>query len=588
LTLVSIVLDRHNWQEREDILVATDTQVLVVGAGPAGLFMAAELNRHGVSCRIVDKNDGPTHDTRAATIQARTLEILESVSLADEFMKVGNTCHAIATYTSDHKLLKYLTLDELDSAFPFALLLPQSQTEHVMARHLARLGTEVERRVELVAFEQDERGVRATLQPPDGRQETANVSYLIACDGAHSRVRHALGVSFSGDDYPTDFMTADVQVDWKLPRDQQLFFFAAEGMLAVFPLPRGRAALVADIGPAQGDHPPPGVPALEDLQAIFNARTPGGTLSDPIWRVYYRVHCRQAERYQVGRVFLVGDAAHVSSNIGGQGMNTGMQDAYNLGWKLGLVLSGRSPASLLDSYHPERYQAGRDMLYLTDHLHRAVLREQSHLSLSETLRQKLAAVLASQEVMQQRMRRAVAELNIGYRHSPVVTEHHRLLTRPRGAQASVLGWHDFGAGPRAGDRAADARLMLYPGRESVRFFQRLRGTMHHLVLFAGTLATVETHRRLQVLADATMHAYPDRIEAHLIILHELPEDVLGKGEILLDPSGELHHRYGARSACLYVVRPDGYIGFRSQPVDPEALKSYFTRIFLEGRSLRTN
>src|SRR5262245_9383358 len=239
--------------------------------------MAAELNRHGVSCRIVDKNYGPTHDTRAATIQARTLEILEAVSLADEFVQVGNICHAVATYTSEHQIIKYLTFDELDSAFPFALLLPQSQTEHVMVRYLARLGTEVERRVELVALEQDEGGVHATLQAADGGQEAANVSYLIACDGAHSRVRHALGVAFSGDDYPTDFMTADVQVDWKLPRDEQAFFFAAEGMLAFFPLPRGRAALAADLGPAQGDHPPLGG---------ASPRGPPGDIQypDPGWR----------------------------------------------------------------------------------------------------------------------------------------------------------------------------------------------------------------------------------------------------------------------------------------------------------------
>ena len=560
--------------------MAIDTQVLVVGAGPVGLFMAAELKRHGVSCRIVDKNDGPTHDTRAAAIQARTLEILESVGLADEFVQAGSISHAKATYTSDHKLIKYLTFDELDSAFPFILQLPQSQTERLLAGYLARLGTEVERRVELVAFEQDEGGVRATLQLPDGGQETANVSYLVACDGAHSSVRHALGVPFSGDDYPTDLISADVQVDWKLPRDEQLSFFAAEGMLTIFPLPRGRAAIVADIDPAQGDHPPPGEPALEDLQAMFDARTPGGVLRDPIWSVRYRVHCRQAERYQVGRVFLLGDAAHVCSNIGGQGMNTGMQDAYNLGWKLGLVLNGRSPASLLDSYHPERHQAGRDMLYLSDHLHRTVLREDPHLSLSEGLRQRLATVLASQEVMQQRMRRAVAELNIGYRHSPIVAEHHRFLPGLHGAHAGVLGWHDFGAGPRAGDRAVDAPLMLHPGREPVRFFQKLRGTRHHVVLFAGALATGETHQQLQALADAIMHAHPDRIEAHLIVPHELPEDLVVKGEMLLDPRGELHHRYGARSACLYVVRPDGYIGFRSQPPDAEALSSYFTQIFL--------
>src|SRR5262249_3022869 len=151
---------------------------------------------------------------------------------------------------------KYLTFDELDSAFPFVLQLPQSQTERILARYLAHLGTEVERRVELVAFEQDEDGVRATLQPADGEQETAHVSYLIACDASHSPFRHALVILFCGDDYPPVFMTADVQVDWKLPRDQPAFFFAAEGMLAFSPLPRGRPPLAADIGPAQGDHPP--------------------------------------------------------------------------------------------------------------------------------------------------------------------------------------------------------------------------------------------------------------------------------------------------------------------------------------------
>src|SRR5205085_7982995 len=158
------------------------------------------------------------------------------------------------------------------------------------------------------------------------------------------------------------------------------------------------------------------------------------------------------------------------------------------------------------------------------------LREEPHLSLSETLRRKLAAVLAGQEVMQDRMRRAVAELNIGYRHSPIVAEHHSLLASSSGAHANLLGWHDFGAGPRAGDRGADARLVLCPGREPVRFFQKLRGTTHHLVLFAGALATGETHRRLQAMADATMRAYRNCIETHLIVPHELPEDLAGRGE----------------------------------------------------------
>jgi hypothetical protein len=198
------------------------------------------------------------------------------------------------------------------------------------------------------------------------------------------------------------------------------------------------------------------------------------------------------------------------------------------------------------------------MLCLSDHLHRVLLREEPHLSLPEAVRQKLATVLAGQEVMQQQMRRAVAELSIGYRDSPIVAEHQRLLSGPR------RRW------PAHASSRTRTRSVL----------PRLRGTMHHLVLFAGAHATGETHRRLQALADSTIHAYPDRIEPHLVVSHELPEDRVGKGELLLDPRGELHHSYGARSACLYVVRPDGYIGFRSQPPDSEALRSYFTKIFL--------
>ena len=559
--------------------MVSDTQVLVVGAGPVGLFMAAELCRHGVSCRVIDKNDGPTDDTRASGIQARTLEILDSVGLADEFVQAGRTCHGSYTYTSAYERISFLSFDELDSPFPFTLQLQQSKTERFLSRYLASLQKEAERRVELLSFEQDDDGVSANLRYVDDKEETARASYLVGCDGAHSTVRHALGVSFEGEPYPTDFVTADVHVEWDLPRDQFSFFIAPQGILIFLPLAGKRASIVADIGPGQGDHPPQGEPSLEKLQSIFNERCPGGVLSDPVWKVYYRVHCRQADPYHFGRVFLAGDAAHVVTNIGGQGMNVGMQDAYNLGWKLGLVLNGKAPARILDSYHPERHRAGRDMLDLTDHLHRTVMREEQH-PLPESVKRKLAAVLAGQEVMQQRSRRALAELNIGYRHSPIVSEHHSMMPFHHGDRQSIWGWHDFGGGPRAGDRASDARGLLYPKRESVRLFERLRGTQHHLVLFGGARATDETHQRLLNLADSVRETYGDRIKTHLVVPYVMPSDLEGKGEILLDPRGELHHRYGARNECLYLVRPDGYIGFRSQPVDNKVLKSYLARIFV--------
>ena len=191
--------------------MAADTQVLVVGAGPAGLFMAVELMRHGVSCRVIDENDGPTNDTRATVgIHARTLEILESIGLADEFINAGNVCHGAGVYTSAYARISYLSFDELDSPFPFHLMLEQSKTERLLSRHLASLGMQEERRAELLSFEQDDDGVTARLRRSGGYEENVRASYLVGCDGAHSTVRHALGVPFAGEPYPTDFVAGDV------------------------------------------------------------------------------------------------------------------------------------------------------------------------------------------------------------------------------------------------------------------------------------------------------------------------------------------------------------------------------------------
>ena len=349
--------------------MVSDTQVLVVGAGPVGLFMAAELCRHGVSCRVIDKNDGPTDDTRASGIQARTLEILDSVGLADEFVQAGRTCHGSYTYTSAYERISFLSFDELDSPFPFTLQLQQSKTERFLSRYLASLQKEAERRVELLSFEQDDDGVSANLRYVDDKEETVRASYLVGCDGAHSTVRHALGVSFEGEPYPTDFVTADVHVEWDLPRDQFSFFIAPQGILIFLPLAGKRASIVADIGPGQGDHPPQGEPSLEKLQSIFNERCPGGVLSDPVWKVYYRVHCRQADPYHFGRVFLAGDAAPVV--LGADRLDVVEVGGLAVG-KLGLhergnllvrhLLLPRSLLVLLEDVIPRRADAHRQLL----------------------------------------------------------------------------------------------------------------------------------------------------------------------------------------------------------------------------------
>jgi len=259
-------------------------------------------------------------------------------------------------------------------------------------------------------------------------------------------------------------------------------------------------------------------------------------------------------------------------------MNTGIQDAYNLGWKLSLVLRGDSPASLLESYHPERHRAGKDMLILNDYLYHVEMEAQLEFSPPEELRRHLAAVMASQEVVQERVRRAVAELNINYRHSPIVAQR-MLLPTPGGPEIDHEAYHAFVAAPHAGDRPADARLVLHRSGEAVRFCQLRVGTKHHLFLLAGAQATEEKCRNLEALREKIAQRYDGKLAAHLVVSREAPASLRSTGSLLIDPKGELHRRYGASLDCLYLIRPDRYIGFRSQPVDAEALTSHLEKIF---------
>ena len=560
--------------------MAGGIEVLVVGAGPTGLFMASELGRHGVSCRIVDKNPGPSSHSRATIMQPRTLEVLDALGLIDTFLAAGLACRTVGTYSPEMKVLHRVSHDELDSPFPFMLSLPQSKTEHLLTHHLRGTGTSVEWGVELGRFVQDDEGVTAVLAHPGGHEESVRVSYLVGCDGAHSTVRHTLGVAFAGKDYPTDYVVADVRLDWRapIPTNEVCFFVGPEGQMFYGPFAGGRCLISGDIDAESGRPLPAGEPSLAEVQAMVDRRSPGGVVSDPGWRAYFRVHLRQADRYQLGRVFLAGDAAHVQSPAGGQGMNTGLQDAYNLGWKLGLVLSGRAPAALLESYHPERHRAGRDMLALNEYLYHMEMENQPDLPLPEDLRQRLALLLAGQEVIQYRMKRAIAELNINYRHSPIVAQHRSFLPSPGGGQQELHGWQDFGAAPHAGDRASDARLLRHPSGEAVRFAHVLRGIRHHLVLFAGPRATAATYEYLQTVASATTRTHGGTVDVHLVVPHAAPQHQ-SHDAMLIDPRGELHHRYGANIESLYLIRPDGYVGFRSQPIDGAALQSFLTKLF---------
>jgi 2-polyprenyl-6-methoxyphenol hydroxylase-like FAD-dependent oxidoreductase len=338
-------------------------QVLIVGAGPVGMTVASELARYGVSVRIVDKAAQRTDKSKALVLWSRTLELLDRGPRASApFVEAGFKALAVNFVANDGKLMGHVAMDSVKSPYPYGLMLPQSETERLLEERLSGLGVTVERQVEVLGYKNTEDGIEAVLRHADGRQESLLSDWLLGCDGAHSVVRHVLGVPFAGETLNSDWMLADVHMrGYPFPDSEASVYWHKDGAFVIFPISPGRYRVLADL-PVTSDAVPP-EPSLEQVQAVIDQRGPGGmTAFDPIWLAGFRINGRKVSDYRFGRVFLLGDAAHVHSPAGGQGMNTGMQDAFNLAWKLALVIRGACGEHLLDSYSPERSQVGDEVL----------------------------------------------------------------------------------------------------------------------------------------------------------------------------------------------------------------------------------
>jgi 2-polyprenyl-6-methoxyphenol hydroxylase-like FAD-dependent oxidoreductase len=340
-----------------------NADVLVVGAGPTGLMLACELATAGVHVRLLERRAEHSNLTRAFAVHARTLELLDARGLADDLVPRGVPVRSIAPVPG-------LTVDlgELPTRYPMILITPQSGTEHLLEERAAILGVEIVRGAEVTSLQQD--GSHVVVETAGG--QTYRASYLVGCDGAHSVIRDLTGVGFAGKQYQTHIMLADV----RMPDPPAEAMFARnndDGVVIVVPFGDGWFRAIAwDL--TRSDVPLSEPLPLDEIRDTF--RRIAGTdfsMSEMRWSTRFLSERRQAERYRVGRVFLAGDAAHIHTPIGGQGMNTGIQDAMNLGWKLAAAVHGWAPSWLLDSYSAERHPVGAKMLAMTDALHQVVL-----------------------------------------------------------------------------------------------------------------------------------------------------------------------------------------------------------------------
>jgi 2-polyprenyl-6-methoxyphenol hydroxylase-like FAD-dependent oxidoreductase len=390
-------------------------QVLIVGAGPVGLTLAMELTRYGVSVRIFDKAPARTDKSKALVLWSRTLELLERGPGSARFIDAGFKVNAV-NMISGNKLIGHVDMSSLGSPHNYALMLPQADTERLLEEYLAELGVEVERSVEVTALSVGDKSVEAVLRRADGSQETLSAAWLAGCDGAHSVVRRSVGATFDGETNDSDWILADIHMrGYPCPDTEASVYWDKEGAFVIFPISAGRYRLIADL-PASGAERPP-APTMEQVQALMNRRGPAGMEGfDPIWLAGFRINGRKVSDYRWGRAFLLGDAAHVHSPAGGQGMNTGMQDAFNLAWKLALVARGSCPESLLDSYSAERSAVGDEVLKSAGRLTTiGTLRN----PVLQTIRNVVGHAILGLAPAQRAFADNMSELSIGYPHSPL-------------------------------------------------------------------------------------------------------------------------------------------------------------------------
>ena len=309
-----------------------------------------------------------------------------------------------------------VTMDSVDSPYPYALMLPQSETERLLEERLERSGLAVERDVELTAFTAQEDCVDAVLRHPDGREEELSFDWLLGCDGAHSVVRHGIGAAFDGETLNSDWMLADIHMrGYPFPDTEASVYWHQDGAFVIFPISPGRYRVLADL-PATGAEQPP-TPTLAQVQAIIDRRGPQGLVAfDPIWLAGFRINGRKVANYRAGRVFLLGDAAHIHSPAGGQGMNTGMQDAFNLAWKLALVIRGTCADRLLDSYSPERSEVGDQVLKEAGRLTTVGTLKNP---VGQSIRNLVGHFMLGLVPVQHALANSMTEVAIGYPHSPL-------------------------------------------------------------------------------------------------------------------------------------------------------------------------
>jgi 2-polyprenyl-6-methoxyphenol hydroxylase-like FAD-dependent oxidoreductase len=558
----------------------TSPDVLIVGAGPAGLTAAAEAIRHGLSVRIIDQNESRSIYSKALVVHSRSLEIFQDMGFVPQVINSGQKFHALNLYTANKRLARivFQDLDWQDAIFPYWLSIPQSETEHCLEEYLNKLGGRVERQTELIDLEQFSDCVCVTLKHQGDSIETVDVPWVVGCDGARSQTRKLLGLELEGKADDEVFILGDVKIDWDMPEDEGHNILSADGIVLIVPMPEKHRYRIICHMPELSITDQPEI-TQELLQSLVNQRTAFTMrVYDLTWTSYFSTKHFVVSQHRQGRVFMAGDAAHIHSPVGGQGLNSGIQDAYNLMWKLALVHHGQALPELLDSYTAERHKIAQKLIAKVSTATRIVTLKHP---LLQKLRNQLAGILLNTAIVRNRMGRDVAMLDIEYKDSPVVAQDllsHRManpvLDRLKHNE------YDFHRGPSAGIRAPNVMMPTDGPALPASLFDLYCGTHHTLMIFSGVTDSpgIDT---LSEIGAAIQTRYQACIYPYIVTV-EPPTNLRGNANIIVDADKSIHRRYAAWQPCLYLIRPDKYIAYRSQTIDQNQLITYLDRILVRN------
>lgn len=525
--------------------------VLIIGAGPSGLSMALELTRHHIPFRIIDKEIKPVSTSNALAVQPRTLEVWDDNGILPIALEKGLPINRMNIYNS-YKSIAALEFKNLDTMYPFILALAQSCTEEILIEALRKQNVQVEMEVELIDLATKSNGIEVTLKKKNNSEENIIISYLIACDGYHSTVRDILKIPFLGKELKQHFIIADVITEEALPKEA-VGILSSKGPLLLIPLSENHSRLIAEVT-NEPDLKFSKSPTKEQMNEIIKKRCKLQIrIKENVWSSGFYIHERIAETFQHQNIFLLGDAAHVHSPAGGQGMNTGIQDAYNLAWKLAYVIKGKARPELLESYNLERYPVARAVLSRSGLITSIGT---LHNPVSNYLRNAFIIFAIRYTHLAQKFLKINSQLTVNYRKSKLSCE--------------CIKNH---AGPKAGDRILDTYL---DNSKQQRLFTFLQGTKPCILFFSGILLGTQIQSLLEI-QDKIVKQYQNLFKC--IIISAVKEDDGHDIGIIYDKEQLVHRKYSITIPTIVFIRPDKYIGFRGNVSDQDKLFTYINNIF---------